>query len=282
MSKLNPLAILLKNEGYPPAVLCSIAIHSGLLWFILGSNIESSDFVDVSTETYIDARTVQDNPQRLRRLEQIELQRQAQQAEERRREQARRQAEEEARAQAERERLDREAAEKERLARETQEREAREREAQAAREREEREARERAAALQAEQERQEAERLVREEAQRAAAEQAAQQAEALAAEEQLVAQYSTLMKRIITQNWLIPPNARNNMMVMLQISLVPTGEVIAVEILQSSGDSVFDRSAQQAVERIGRFYELQELDYSVFDRHFRTINLQFRPEDLLR
>ena len=72
------------------------------------------------------------------------------------------------------------------------------------------------------------------------------------------------------------------MSAMVRLQLVPTGEMVAVNIVQSSGNDVFDRSVLQAVERADRFPELQDLDNAVFERNFRTFTLVFRPEDLLR
>jgi colicin import membrane protein len=70
------------------------------------------------------------------------------------------------------------------------------------------------------------------------------------------------------------------MEVELSIQLVPTGQVISVAIIQSSGNSAFDRSAEQAVHQAGRFEKLQELPPRVFEQYFRQLRLVFRPEDL--
>jgi len=58
--------------------------------------------------------------------------------------------------------------------------------------------------------------------------------------------------------------------------------VVGVTVVQGSGNAAFDQSVIQAVERAERFYELQDLDTAVFERNFRTFDLLFRPEDLLR
>ena len=132
--------------------------------------------------------------------------------------------------------------------------------------------------------RREQERLAQQQAEREAATRAAQEAQAnqIASENLLVAEYAGIIKRVISQNWQIPPSARNGMMTEVRLQLVPTGEVVAVNIIQSSGNDVFDRSVLQAVERADRFSELQDLDNAVFERNFRTFTLVFRPEDLLR
>ena len=72
------------------------------------------------------------------------------------------------------------------------------------------------------------------------------------------------------------------MTAVVQLQVVPTGEVVGITIVESSGNSAFDRSVEQAVERAERFPELQDLDTPIFERNFRTFSLLFRPEDLLR
>ncbi|MEX2365635.1 MAG: cell envelope integrity protein TolA, partial [Pseudohongiellaceae bacterium] len=111
---------------------------------------------------------------------------------------------------------------------------------------------------------------------------AQRQAEQSALEDQSIQSYTAIIHDAVSQNWSVPPSARNGMTVVLQIQLVPTGEVVAVNVLQSSGDAVFDRSAEQAVNKADRFPEIQNMPISLFEREFRTFNLVFRPEDLLR
>jgi len=93
--------------------------------------------------------------------------------------------------------------------------------------------------------------------------------------------YTTLIHDLVQQQWSRPPSARNGMVTVLRIRLVPTGEVIDVEVVQSSGDGAFDRAAVTAVNRVGTIRELQGMDPQLFNRNFRTLLLTFRPEDLL-
>ena len=84
----------------------------------------------------------------------------------------------------------------------------------------------------------------------------------------------------MTQNWSRPPSARNGMEVELKIQLVPTGEVIAVNLVNSSGDNAFDRAAIRAVKKAEKFPELQKVSGRLFEAYFRTFTLIFSPEDL--
>jgi len=280
MKKFHPMALLLKFEGYPPAVIASVAMHACLFLFLLSKSVDSSDYVTIEDPVIITASAIDVNPQRLRRLERLEQERVADL-------QRRQQALREERARQERERAET-AARAEREARQERERlQALAQEQRQQRERDEARRQEEVARQRAAEEdarRREQERLAQQQAEREAATRAAQEAQAnqIASENLIVAEYAGIIKRIISQNWQIPPSARNGMMTEVRLQLVPTGEVVAVNIIQSSGNDLFDRSVLQAVERADRFIELQDLDNTVFERNFRTFTLVFRPEDLLR
>ena len=91
---------------------------------------------------------------------------------------------------------------------------------------------------------------------------------------------ATIQAAVINR-WTRPPSARNGMVAVLAIQLVPTGEVVGVGVLQSSGDTAFDRSAMTAVNRVGRFPEVAKLDDPTFEANFRRFQLIFKPEDLM-
>lgn len=103
-----------------------------------------------------------------------------------------------------------------------------------------------------------------------------------AEEDELLADsYAALVKRTVEGYWSRPASARKNMQVELSIRLIPTGEVVGVEVIKSSGNQAFDRSAVQAVQHAARFPELKDMPASVFDAYFRRFTLVFKPEDLL-
>jgi len=95
-----------------------------------------------------------------------------------------------------------------------------------------------------------------------------------------VEHYVAAMSAAIISRWNRPPSARNNMQVLLSIRLVPTGDVVSVSIKRSSGNAALDRSAVLAVEKVERFAMLQGMPGALFEKHFRTIDIAFRPEDL--
>jgi colicin import membrane protein len=111
-----------------------------------------------------------------------------------------------------------------------------------------------------------------------------QQADAASAGEAANAQaamsYHNAIYQAVKNNWSRPPSARNGMKALLLVELVPTGDVVNVTVVQSSGDAAFDRSAEAAVRSAGRLPVPPESD--VFERYFRRLSLLFQPEDLLR
>ena len=84
----------------------------------------------------------------------------------------------------------------------------------------------------------------------------------------------------VVRNWSRPPSARNDMQAELLVELIPTGEVVSVTLVASSGNTAFDRSAEAAVRKARRFQVPN--DIGLFEARFRQFTLLFKPEDLLR
>lgn len=133
----------------------------------------------------------------------------------------------------------------------------------------------------AEEERQRQERLQelsRQSTQRALAEELAELVDAEADVETMT--YAAAIRQAIVEAWSRPPSARLGMQARLRVDLVPSGDLLAVTILESSGNAAFDRSAEVAVRKVGRFDVPKES--RLFERNFRRFTLLFKPEDLLR
>ena len=110
-----------------------------------------------------------------------------------------------------------------------------------------------------------------------------QQAQADQTGEQVAASYDDLIRRLVSEQWSRPPSARNDMIVTITISLLPTGQITNAVIANSSGDPGFDQSAVRAVRNVGRIPEIQQLareNPTIFNRDFREYKLRFRAEDL--
>ena len=275
---LNSLVVY---NGYPLSTAVALGLHVLLVGFILYlQSAAEADTMDLVQPTIIKALFIDENPQLVNRQnlerQRIEQQRQREAEQERQRQEeaererqqqeTERQLREEAQRQAalrEREELERQQAERLR-----QEEEQRQQSLQEARRR------------QAEQE--ELERQRQRELERLQ-EQASEAAAAAAArnEFELVQSATGLIQQVVQERWSRPPSARNGMRAVLQIRMLPTGELLEVSITSSSGDPAFDRSAENAVYSAAPFSELQSLPIEVFNNNFRSLSLIFEPDDLL-
>ncbi len=99
-------------------------------------------------------------------------------------------------------------------------------------------------------------------------------------DEEIVASYMDIIDEAVNRRWSRPPSARRGMVVVLRIHLIPTGQVVSVNVVKSSGNEAFDRSARNAVNKAERFPELQNMPGRVFEANFRRFLLKFTPEDL--
>ena len=97
---------------------------------------------------------------------------------------------------------------------------------------------------------------------------------------QVASSFQAKIYNQVRNNWSRPPSARNGMQTKLLVELIPTGEVMSVSIIESSGVLAFDRSAEQAIKRLGKF-EVPD-NNQLFEEYFRSFYLLFKPEDLLR
>ena len=264
-------------NGYPISIAAAVAFHVMILVLVVWVQSNNRmDSLELIQPTIVKALFIDENPQvrnqqilerqRVERIEQQRVFREEEQLREQEEVERQRQVQE----QREREQTvlrDREELERQRA-----------QEAQRERERQER--------IRVEQQRElvEAERLRQEEEierQRQAEEVAVIAAEAARTEFELVQSATALIQQALQQVWNRPPSARNGMRAILRIRMLPTGELIEASITQSSGDSAFDRSAENAVYSASPFAELQNLPINVFNTNFRTLSLIFEPEDLL-
>jgi colicin import membrane protein len=99
-------------------------------------------------------------------------------------------------------------------------------------------------------------------------------------DEQAANSYRQLIQQRLSENWSRPPSARLGMETLIRIRLVPTGRVVGVTVLKSSGDSAFDRSVEQAALKAEQFVELQGMSPVLFESKFRQVDVAFSPEDL--
>ena len=92
--------------------------------------------------------------------------------------------------------------------------------------------------------------------------------------------FRQVIQKRLSENWSRPPSARRGMETHIRIRLVPTGRVVGLTVIKSSGDIAFDRSVEQAVRKVDQFVELQAMDSRLFELKFRSVDVAFSPEDL--
>jgi len=277
---------------HPIAVLLSTLLHVALaLALTLGIDPSGRRRAAIPVEqvaiqaTVVDERLIQQELERLEQLEQ-EVLRQQQEAERQAREQAeaaRRELEEEEqrvvaarqdREAEERLALDREAeAERQRQAEAEQERQEREEEERLAREREAEAERQR----QAEAERQRQEAAVAR--QRAEMESELQQALALeedrrrAEEAGYLDEYIRLIENRIQQSWIPPASAMAGLECVVNVTQIPSGDVVDVRVGRCNGDDAVIRSIEAAVLRASPLP--RPTIASLFERNLEVV---FNPE----
>ncbi|HET9121946.1 MAG TPA: cell envelope integrity protein TolA [Acidiferrobacteraceae bacterium] len=78
---------------------------------------------------------------------------------------------------------------------------------------------------------------------------AAQRRAQTAVQQALVSKYNARIQRKVSANWTRPPGGADGLRCVVQVQLLPQGDVLSVHILQSSGDAAFDRSVEAAVYR---------------------------------
>ena len=97
---------------------------------------------------------------------------------------------------------------------------------------------------------------------------------------QVAGNLDDLIVRLVSEQWVRPPSARNGMAVTVMIEMLPDGTITNASVTRSSGDPAFDASAVAAVRNVGRVREMQQLDRKTFDSLYRKRSAVFKPEDL--
>ncbi len=116
------------------------------------------------------------------------------------------------------------------------------------------------------------------EAQRKAAEQALQAqiaAEDAARDQSIISQYVGIIGDRVRRNWIQPPSSRVGLSCVVQVQLMPGGDVVSAQVVQSSGDAAFDRSVEAAVYRAAPLP--LPPDPGLFES-FRTLTFNFSPK----
>ncbi len=87
---------------------------------------------------------------------------------------------------------------------------------------------------------------------------------------------SRAIQQKVNNSWIRPMSSRKGLRCTVRVTLLPSGDVMDVRVVKSSGDTVFDRSAENAVRKASPLPVPK--DRSVFNQNFRNFTFVFKPE----
>jgi colicin import membrane protein len=91
---------------------------------------------------------------------------------------------------------------------------------------------------------------------------------------QRVGQVMALIQQRVKQRWIRPPNTSNTLSCIIEVRLLPDGTVGSASVVKSSGNTVFDRSAEQAIRSASPLPVSISQNADVFDK-FRQFRFKF-------
>ena len=90
-------------------------------------------------------------------------------------------------------------------------------------------------------------------------------------------EYLARIRDQISSAWVYPPGVDPEQEVEVELSVVPTGEVVDIKILNGSGNQSLDRSVEQAIINASPLPVPE--DIRIFEASFRQFRMKFRPEN---
>jgi len=98
-------------------------------------------------------------------------------------------------------------------------------------------------------------------------------AQRAAASQRAVNENAALIKAKVQRNWIRPVGSSDQLSCLVAVRLIPSGEVVGVNIVRGSGDDAFDRSVQAAVYKASPLPVPQ--DPALMDQ-FRSFSFEFK------
>ena len=96
-------------------------------------------------------------------------------------------------------------------------------------------------------------------------------------EQQEIAIYAQRIISTIEDAWMKPRNIPENLVANLRLKIRPSGRIIGVDLIKSSGNIRFDNSALQAVRRVEVFNFFNSIPKTLFEKEFQVISISFNP-----
>ena len=84
------------------------------------------------------------------------------------------------------------------------------------------------------------------------------------------------IKQKVNRSWIRPASSEGGLKCTIRVKLMSDGTVIDAEVISSSGDEIFDRSAENAVNKASPLPVPN--DKELFAREFRTFSFLFSPK----
>ena len=98
---------------------------------------------------------------------------------------------------------------------------------------------------------------------------------ALARAESALSQFIPYIQQKVQNSWRRPAGSPPGLSCVIQVKLIPGGEVVSAKVVQGSGDVLFDRSVETAVLKAS---PLPLPDDPAMFKYFREINFRFVPD----
>ena len=96
-------------------------------------------------------------------------------------------------------------------------------------------------------------------------------------EQQEIAMYAQRIISTIEDAWMKPRNIPENLVANLRLKIRPSGRIIGVDLIKSSGNIRFDNSVLQAVRRVEVFNFFNSIPKTLFEKEFEVISISFNP-----
>ena len=96
-------------------------------------------------------------------------------------------------------------------------------------------------------------------------------------EQEEIAMYAERIISTIEDAWMKPRNIPENLVANLRLKIRPSGRIIGVDLIKSSGNIRFDNSALQAVRRVEAFNFFNSIPKTLFEKEFQVISISFNP-----
>ena len=80
----------------------------------------------------------------------------------------------------------------------------------------------------------------------------------------------------VNRSWIRPASVEGKLKCTIRVKLMSDGTVIDAEVISSSGDEIFDRSAENAVNKASPLPIPK--DKELFAREFRSFEFLFNPK----